>query len=287
MFRTLALSTLALLALDGVSTVLAPVTGVSLTSEAAAADFTGRIRRIRIQERHAWSSYKVTTNAEDDGDATTADAVSLELTVCSGDVCSDPVALSSDGYTGVFRSSRFAYDGAEVPEGEFKLTTALVNGDGKHFGATQTWHAMAKGGEITVNAEGDADAKPYLSELSLSSDDCGNGKVKAEIAGDDADSVASFEVVDVEGTLFSMEDVESCDTGACVTGTLKKGKARYTESGADLGKLGEILAASAEAKVTVSVTAYNADGKALGTAKTEAVAKYGDILIDGVPLEFD
>ncbi len=99
--------------------------------------------------------------------------------------------------------------------------------------------------------------------------------------------MASFEVVDVGGTLFSKDEVESCDDGACVTGELVQGKANYTESKVDLGKLGESLSASEESKVTVSFTAYNSDGKELGSASVEAVAKYGDILIDGVPLEFD
>ncbi len=169
MLRNLVLSSLALLAVDGVTTVLAPVTGVSLTSDADAGII---IRRGKIKARSF--RYSMVVKTDDEGDASTADVASLELTVCEGDVCSDPVDLDTNGYEGDFASSRFAYDGAEVPAGEFKLTTALVNSDGKALGATQTWLATAKDGEITVAAEGDADAKTYISELSLSSDECGN-----------------------------------------------------------------------------------------------------------------
>ena len=287
MFRTFAITTLTLLALDGLSTTLAPATGLSLTSEAAAADFTGKIKRILIKKKRVGSGFKITVKVNDEGDGSTADAASLDVTVCDDKTCADAVTLGSDGYTGVFKSSRFAYDGAEVPEGEYKLQTNLLNSEGKSLGMSQTWGLTAKGGEISVTPSGDVTSKPYISELSMTSDDCGNGKAKAEVAGDDADTVASVEWVSLDGLLFAKEEVESCTDGTCVTGSLKKGKAAYTDSEADLGEVGKVLAEDAEQTVTVTVTAYDAKGGVIGTTKTEAVAKYGDILIDGVPLEFD
>ncbi len=108
-----------------------------------------------------------------------------------------------------------------------------------------------------------------------------------EVAGDDANTVASVEWVSLDGILFAKDEVESCTDGSCVSGALKRGKAAFTESEADLAEVGKTLAATEEATVTVTITAYDSKGGVLGTAKTEATAKYGDILIDGVPLEFD
>ncbi len=283
MFRTFAIATLTLLTLDAATTVMAPATGISATKAAEASN----IRRSKIKRRSN-GLYKTVTRVQDDGDASSADAASIELTVCTDEkTCADPVDIGSDGYLGVFKSSRFSYDGAEVPEGEYKLQTNLLNSDGKELGMSQTWVLTAKGGEMSVTPSEDVDAKPYVSELSFSSDDCGTGKAKAKVTGDDADTVATVEWVSLDGLLFAKEEVESCTDGTCVTGELKKGKAAFTESSADLGEVGEALAETEEASVTVSITAYDAKGGEIGTATTEATAKYGDILIDGVPLEFD
>ena len=64
-------------------------------------------------------------------------------------------------------------------------------------------------------------------------------------------------------------------------------RAFFLDSNASLGEDHEALAKSEEADVTVQITACADDGSVLGTATTEATARYGDILIDGVPLQFD
>jgi hypothetical protein len=86
MFRALALSTLALLALDGVSVALDAATGLSITREAAAADFTGKIKRLQIRKRRTGSGFKVVAVTAGDSadsvasaDITLADAATGEL----------------------------------------------------------------------------------------------------------------------------------------------------------------------------------------------------------------
>ncbi len=288
MFRTFAIATLTLLSLDATTTALAPATGLSLTNDAAAADFTGKIKRIRIRKKRVGSGFKITAKVKDDGDASTADAASLAIELCTSEgTCSDPIELGSDGFTGEFRSDRFPYAGAEVPEGEYKLATYLLTAEGKELGMAQSWALTAKGGEISVTPGEEVDAKPYVTELSLSTDECGYGVAEAQVAGDDASTVSTVEWVSLDGLLFAKDEVESCTDGPCVTGTAVAGKVAFTESEADLGKVGEALEASKSETISVIVTVYDSEGGELGTAKTEATAKYGDILIDGVPLEFD
>ncbi len=289
MLRTLVLSSLTLLALDGVSTVLAPATGVSLTGEAAAADFTGRIKRVRIKKRRTGSGYKITANTTDDGDATAADAATYELTICAGTLeeCSETVELTQDSYTGVVRTGRFAFDGAVAPEGEFELLTNLRDADGELVGASQSWTLTAKGGELTLTSSDEIKEGAYIAELTLHSDECGNGRGKALVTGDDAETVATVEWVDLDGIVFSSEDVSKCDDGTCVTGELKKGKTTSSNTDADFGGIQVDLGELADVDIEMSISAFDGNGDLIGTTSTEAVSKYGDILIDGVPLEFD
>ncbi len=53
------------------------------------------------------------------------------------------------------------------------------------------------------------------------------------------------------------------------------------------GRAGSRLAELPEETVGVTVRIFDASGALLGLGETEATARYGDILIDGVPLEFD
>lgn len=285
MTRRLLIPAALLLALDVSTTALAPSLG--LTQSAAAADFTGRVKNVRIRKKRVGSGFKVVTRVADEGDATAADAASLELTVCAGAVCSDGIVLAQDSYTGVFRSTRFAYDGALVPVGDYGLLTSLLDESGAAVGMAQSWTMTATDGELTATPNEDVDSAPYISDLTLTSDDCGNGKAKAHVEGDGASGVASVQWADLDGTLFSTDDVVACGTDVCIAGERKRGKTAYTVSDADLGALGELLADSAESVVTVSVSAYDTKGGLIGTTRTDAISKYGDILIDGVPLEFD
>ncbi len=91
MLRTLALSALTLLALDGLSTVLAPATGVSLTSEAAAADFTGRIKNVRIRKRRTGSGFKVVARTGGDSAESVASAEITLSNATTGEIIDELV----------------------------------------------------------------------------------------------------------------------------------------------------------------------------------------------------
>jgi len=286
MFRHVALATALLLSLDGASTVLSPFTGVSLTQDAEAADFTGRVKRIRIKRQRSGEGYRVTMPMVSD-DNSTAAAASLELRVCEGDVCAEPVVVGQDEYTGRFRSERFAYDGAMVPMGSFTLQSSLKNLDGKAVGEPQKWALEAADGEMVIEPLSEAKEGPHVTGLDLTSDDCGNGKALAHVSGDGADTVGSVEWVSLDGILFAKDEASLCEGLPCVTGSLAGSRSTFTESKADLGELGASLLEREEAAVTLTVSALHSDGTVIGTATVEATAKYGDILIDGVPLEFD
>jgi len=284
--RFLATSAL-LLTTQLAATTVASITGLPAISEASAADFTGRIKRIKIRKRRV-SSFRISTVIIDDGDATAADVAKLEIAVCQDAVCGDTdtwTSFTPEAYTGRFRSARLEYAGGVSPEGSYQLTTNLLNADGKEIGAIQSWTLSAEGEEIIVEPNGDVDYPTYVSDLTVQADECGTGKLVATVSGDDASQVSQVQFIDDTGSLF--EEPAECNLGQCQTGTLRKGKSTYTDTEVDLGELGVKLAELEEAKVFVSVVAYGSDGKELGRTHVEAVAKYGDILIDGVPLEFD
>lgn len=284
--RSVLLSAAALFALDLGTTAAAP--GLSLTAAAHAADFTGKIKRIRIKKKRVGSSFKVVAKLQDDGDATAADAAQLTVQVCQGDVCSPMVKVDQDEYTGELRTGQYAYDGAVAPVGSFALESQLLDANGKQTGLTQTWTVKGDGEELVAVPDKDVTDGTYISELTLTTDACGNGRVRATVAGKDAADVHGHEWISLDGlAFFSADTVELCGELPCATGGLRKGRTTHTASEAELGELGAKLEATPEATVTVVVTAYDEKGGVLGTTKTEATAKYGDILIDGVPLEFD
>jgi hypothetical protein len=286
--RSVLLTAAALFALDLGTTVTAPATGLSLTGAAQAADFTGRIKRIRIRKKRVGSSYKVQAKVQDGGDATAADAAELAVQVCVGTTCTTALELDQDEYTGILQTGIYSYDGAVTPVGSFTLESQLLDANGKQTGLTQTWTVKGDGKELTAVADKEVTEGTYISELTFTTDACGNGRIEAEVAGKEASEVHGHEWTSLDGTgFFSADTVELCGGLPCVTGGLSEGRTSYTTSKADLGTLGEKLAATPEAAVTVVVTAYDEKGGVLGTTKTEATAKYGDILIDGVPLEFD
>lgn len=284
--RSVLLGAAALFALDLGTTVAAP--GLSLTSAAHAADFTGRVKRIRIKKKRVGTGYKVVAKVQDEGDTTAADAAQLTVQVCQGDVCSSAVKVDQDEYTAVVRTGQFSYDGAVAPVGSFALESQLLDANGKQTGLTQSWTVKGDGEELTAVPDKDVTEGTYISEVAFTTDACGNGRIRATVAGKDASSVHGHEWTSLDGiAFFSADTVDLCGELPCATGSLRKGRTAYTASEAELGELGAKLAETAEAAVTVVVTAYDEKGGVIGTTKTEATAKYGDILIDGVPLEFD
>ncbi|MFT5679610.1 MAG: hypothetical protein ACI8RZ_000514 [Myxococcota bacterium] len=66
MLRRTALTALLLLSADAATTALSPLGAPSLTAEASAADFTGRIKRVRIKRRRSGSGYRLITQTGGD-----------------------------------------------------------------------------------------------------------------------------------------------------------------------------------------------------------------------------
>jgi len=274
-----------LLTADVTTSAAAPVLGIS-TGDAVAADFTPRVKRIRIKRRRTGSGFKVTVKMNDGGDASSASVASVGLELCTEKACTD-IAVGQDSYTGVFRSGLFSYDGAVAPSGEYSLQSELLNSDGKALGVSQIWTLAAKDGEIELTPKDEIDGGPYIAELTLTSDECGNGRATGHVTGDGAEEVGSVRWVSLDGLLFASDEVDTCGEYDCVDGSLRRGKTSFVDSEADLGEVGKALAETEEATVKLIVSAYDEKGSVIGSTTVEATAKYGDILIDGVPLEFD
>lgn len=146
MLRTLALTTLTLLALDGVSTVLAPTTGVSLTGEAAAADFTGKIKRIKIKKRRVGSGFKVVAKTGGD-DADSVASAELTLSNASTGEIIEEVVLD-DGLRGkqVFTGRVPALAGGGGGTITISFQTAdMVDYNGDPFGEQQEFEVSVDG----------------------------------------------------------------------------------------------------------------------------------------------
>ena len=147
MLRTLALSALALLALDGLSTVLAPATGLSLTSEAAAADFTGRIRTVRIKKKRVGSGFKIVAVTSGDTAGSVASADVTLTDAATGELLEE---LSLDeGLRGRLVFTAQLDDLAEGSgAGGFTITfkaANLIDGSGDPFGEQQEFEVSVDG----------------------------------------------------------------------------------------------------------------------------------------------
>ena len=109
MLRRTALTALLLLSADAATTALAPAGAPSLTAAASAADFTGKIKRIRIRKKRVGSGFKVVARTAGDTSGSVASVTTtvfdplkprdenLEVVVLDIDVNNRLVATGSDG----------------------------------------------------------------------------------------------------------------------------------------------------------------------------------------------
>lgn len=286
MLRKSLLALAVLLSADVATTAAAPVLGASLTAEAHAADFTGRIKRVRIKKTRAGSSFKVSVKTTDDGDGSVNTIASIGISIYDdGSVLGDDgvatATLDGGSDSRVFRSSLFSFDGASPPEGEYRLLTDIYNADGKIIGEQQEWLITADGTDSSVEAQDKVASSVYVSEVEMTSDECGNARLKAKVEGDDAELAASLDLTFEE----PFEGPAPLET--TIHGNFRRAGNAFNNTDVDLGAAWGKVSELEEHAVIITVTAYDAKGNTLGSTKTEATAKYGDILIDGVPLEFD
>ena len=292
MLRTALATTALLLAADVGTTATADATGVSLTAAAEAADFSGRIRRIRMKERIDSTDYKAQVVVDSDGDASAEQAASIDLAVCAASGCTEGdghVAVPQGSFSAYYRTGLIPWTGGTAPTGTHAVYTELVNGDGKRVGETQDWDLVGDGKRIHLKPVSDVTMAPYITDLEAEADACGNGRLQAAVSGES--KVAGVRIVSLSGGhLFDKADAEVCDGYPCHTAAIDGGEASFTDARVEAASLGESfqkLATLEKAPVLVVVTARSADGKVIGTRKIETTAHYGEILIDGVPLAFD
>jgi len=243
----------------------------------------GRIKNVRIKKRRVGSGFKITTNITDDGNgwAAQVDSVSVHLQRQSDGPEAPTATLNEREITSRLRSESVDFGWATPPDGTYLVLTDLIGAGGEPTGAEQEFAVTVIGEEVTVVPRSDVGSEPFVQNLDFTVNDCGNGKLKARVGGSDAGAVAAVNFLFEE----PFEGPAPMETET--SGSLVRSRTNLSETNADLGALGEALRELPEAGVTVTVSAFNAEGTVIGTATVEATAKYGDILIDGVPLEFD
>jgi len=102
MLRKLLLSSALLLSADAVTTAM-PAGSLSLTADAHAADFTGRIKRVRIKRKRVGSGFKIVARTAGDS-ADAAGAVKTEFVALDGGPAISGVGIEAP------RSARGAYE---------------------------------------------------------------------------------------------------------------------------------------------------------------------------------
>jgi hypothetical protein len=252
------------------------------SEEASASDFTARVKRIKIKKRRSGSGFRVhmVTNDTGNGDAATIASAKIEVSLLS-DGTSSSASLPDSTVTSHFKTASIDFGWATPPDGEYAVLTALLNADGEAIGELQEFVLTVAGEEVQVTATVDVEFEPSVEELGFAVNDCGNGKLRASVTGEGAGQVASVEFFWLDGFGGPAPDSLVQD------GSRIRTVAKLGESNIDLGELGLALAELAEEPVRINVQVLDTADTVIGTATVEATAKYGDILIDGVPLEFD
>ena len=125
MLRRTALTALLLLSADAATTTLAPLGAPALTQAATAADFTGKIKRIRIKKTRVGSGFKVVARTTGD----TSDSIdSVETRISTGDGAEETVMTAAT-------NSRLVATGGEGsgidPDGT--VTVMLSNDENDDF----------------------------------------------------------------------------------------------------------------------------------------------------------
>lgn len=259
-------------------------TGTGITESAALGCLgCGRVRRIKIKKRRVGSGFKMSTNIADDGNgwAAQVDSVSVDVQRVTDGMEAPTATLGESEVTSRVRSESIDFGWATPPDGTYLVLTDVLGAGGNPIGAQQEFAVTVVGEDVTVVPQADVAAEPFVQSLDFTVNDCGNGKLKARIGGEDAAAATGVNFIfeePFEGPAPMVTEPQA---------TLVTSRTVHQDTNVDLGALGEALIGLPEEPVVVTVTARNADGGVLGTATVEATAKYGDILIDGVPLEFD
>ncbi len=205
MFRSVVLSTLTVLALDGATTSLMPVTGMSITAESAAADFTGRIRRIRIKARRSGSGFKVSARTSGDSSTRIA-AAKIELSDAETGAELDAFELEETVRARLVYAGTLGKGGADIssyrayPQLSEDVESDLSLDD-------EVVEVLAQG--LTFDESGEAVAGPLKLRGSVLAD----GSLEVVISHEDKDwnpdSISGVVVADAEGTssALDLEDV--------------------------------------------------------------------------------
>jgi len=189
MLRQTALSALLLLTADVTTTALTPLGVDSLTAEASAADFTGRVKRIKIKKKRVGTGYKLSTRAEGTGTDT---AASAEVTVSHADTGEllETLAIDAPARARVFFSVQLTAD-ASTDLTTYKVYPQLAEGSDADFTFDDTGYELDENGEAIAGA------------YKLRAKVTGSGELQVSITHEDRDwdpaTISSMKVTDADG----------------------------------------------------------------------------------------
>lgn len=202
MFRTLALSTLALLALDGTTTALAPATGLSLTAEAAADD-----------DDQKASVKKATVKTKSTSSGSYTHSFWIKPTAKSASTVGSVTGTISDPTTGEILEqleltegirARLIYAGTLGEGASDDLTTYTVFPEPTDTSGLEdaVLEGLATG--LTLDDSGEGVLGPLKVRARFTADGSLQVKVMHEDKDWDPDLIASVQVADAEGSRTTM-----------------------------------------------------------------------------------
>lgn len=189
MLRRTALSALFLLTGDVAATALAGAGLPSLTAEAAAADFSGRIKRVKIKKKRVGSGFKLSARVESAKDAT---AASAKLTL-------------SDASTGVELESLTVDDPVRA---RVFFSAPLAAGSSTDLSTYRVYPQLAENSDaetifdpagIELDEHGEAVAGPYKLRARVSAGGELQVSISNEDRGWDPGSITSLRVAGADG----------------------------------------------------------------------------------------
>lgn len=189
MLRNTALTALLLLSADAATTALAPAGFPSLTAQASAADFTGKIKRIKIKKTRVGTGYKVVSRVES---TDSAQAASADITLSDAETGAVLEELTIDD---PIRAR--AYFSATLSEGSstdlttYKVYPQLAEDSDSEFVFDDEGYELDENGEAIAGG--------FKIRAKLSADGALQVSITNEDRGWDPDSIASMRVADAEG----------------------------------------------------------------------------------------
>ena len=189
MLRNTALTTLLLLSADVATTALAPVGVSAFTTDAAAADFTGRVKRIKIKKKRVGTGYKLNTRAEGTGTDTAATAEVTVRHADTGEVL-ETLAIDAPARARVFFSVQLAAD-ASTDLTTYKVYPQLAEGSDADFSFDDAGYELDENGEAIAGA------------YKLRAKVTGGGELQVSVTSEDRDwdpdSITGVRVANAEG----------------------------------------------------------------------------------------